>query len=259
MNYLDLTLPTPAANLACDEALLDACDENPDAEILRFWEPGQYFVVLGYANHAASEANLAVCRAENIPVLRRCSGGGAVLQGPGCLNYSLVLGLARHPALGTIPGANRHIMEQQRRTLERVLARPVSVQGVTDLSVDSLASPGDSPLSTLHSPFPSVPGPLKFSGNAQRRKRRALLFHGTFLLDFDIALVQKILPMPSREPGYRQNRPHSQFLTNLCVSAAVLKTALRETWSALQPPGRPPQIALSLAQKYAGEEWNLKF
>jgi len=257
MNYLDLTLPTPAGNLACDEALLDICDENPDAETLRFWEPGQYFVVLGYANRAASEANLAACLAENIPVLRRCSGGGAVLQGPGCLNYSLVLDIARHPALHTIPDANRHIMEQQRRTLERLLARSVSVQGVTDLSVDPLRCSGNSQFSILNSQFPI--GPLKFSGNAQRRKRHALLFHGTFLLDFDIALVQKILPMPSREPCYRQSRPHNQFLTNIRISAANLKTALRETWSALQPPAQPPQIAPPLAQKYGGDEWNLRF
>jgi len=250
MNYLDLTLPTPAANLACDEALLDLCDENPDAETLRFWEPAQYFVVLGYANRAASEANLAACRAESIPVLRRCSGGGAVLQGPGCLNYSLVLAIARHPALHTIPDANRHILERQRRTLERLLARPVSVQGVTDLSVDPLRCSGNSQ-------FPI--GPLKFSGNAQRRKRHALLFHGTLLLDFDIALVQKILPMPSRQPGYRQDRPHSQFLTNLALPAPALQAALRETWSALQPPAPPPHIAPSLTQKYAGDEWNLKF
>jgi lipoate-protein ligase A len=259
MNYLDLTLATPAANLACDEALLDICDENPEAETLRFWEPARHFVVLGYANRASSEANLAACRAEDIPVLRRCSGGGAVLQGPGCLNYSLVLNFARHSALHTIPDANRHIMEQQRRTVERVLGLPVSVQGVTDLSLDPLEFSDHSQIPNPNSKFSTPPRPLKFSGNAQRRKRHALLFHGTFLLAFDIALVQKILPMPSREPCYRQNRPHSQFLTNLPVPASALKIALRETWSALQPPVPPPQIPPLLAQKYAGDEWNLKF
>jgi lipoate-protein ligase A len=247
MKFLDLTLPAPAANLACDEALLDSCDQNPDAETLRFWEPDRYFVVLGYANRAASEANLAACRAQNIPVLRRCSGGGAVLQGPGCLNYSLILSLQRHPALHTIPAANRHIMEHQRQTLQRLLAFPVSIQGVTDLSLRrSLADGG--------------PGaPLKFSGNAQRRKRHALLFHGAFLLDFDISLIQKILPMPSRQPDYRQNRPHSQFLTNLRLSPTPIKTALRQTWSAIQPLAPPPQIPPALLEKYAGDPWNLKF
>ena len=38
MKYFDFTLPTPAENLACDEALLEACERGGD-EILRFWEP----------------------------------------------------------------------------------------------------------------------------------------------------------------------------------------------------------------------------
>lgn len=241
MNYLDLTLPTPAANLACDEALLNACDANPDAEILRCWEPAGPFVVLGYANRAAAEANLAACRAQKIPVHRRCSGGGAVLQGPGCLNYSLILAIDRHPALHTIPATNCHIMEKQRRALESVLASPVTVQGVTDLAVDR-----------------GPAGPLKFSGNAQRRLRHALLFHGTFLLDFNLDLIQEILPMPSREPEYRQKRPHYQFLANLRVSADTIKTALRETWLAGEAT-TPPEIATALLEKYDNEEWNFKF
>ena len=81
LRHLDLTLPTPAENLACDEALLDWCDGGASAEgILRLWEAREPFIVLGYANHAAAAADLDACRAHGIPVLRRCSGGGAVLQ-----------------------------------------------------------------------------------------------------------------------------------------------------------------------------------
>jgi lipoate-protein ligase A len=237
MKCLDLTLPAPSANLACDEALLDACDASPDAEILRFWEPRHYFVVLGYANRAELEVNLAACRAENVGVYRRCSGGGAVLQGPGCLNYSLVLNIAGDPALRNIASAGRHIMERQRRALAGVLGRTVIVAGITDLSLEG----------------------KKFSGNAQRRKRRALLFHGVFLLDFDISRMEKFLPMPSRQPNYRLDRPHGQFVTNLDVSASVLKGALREAWGAAESCGSLPAIPPALEQKYAGDEWKRKF
>jgi len=37
MNYLDLTLPSPEENLACDEALLELCDEGLGDEVLRVW------------------------------------------------------------------------------------------------------------------------------------------------------------------------------------------------------------------------------
>ena len=80
MKLLDLTLASPAENLACDESLLDWCENAAEEEILRFWEPRDYFVVVGYANKLATEVNVAACEARGIPVLRRCSGGGTVSQ-----------------------------------------------------------------------------------------------------------------------------------------------------------------------------------
>src|ERR1700685_1591535 len=91
MKFLDLSFPSPAENLACDEALLDWREENGGEEILRFWEAPETFVVVGYANKIAAEVNVAACEAREIPIFRRCSGGGTVLQGPGCLNYTLIL------------------------------------------------------------------------------------------------------------------------------------------------------------------------
>jgi len=175
MTSLDLTLPTPAENLACDEALLDLCEAS-GGETLRFWESPQYFVVVGYANPIATEVNRAACEARGIPILRRCSGGGTVIQGPGCLNYSLALSIEGDHSLPNITAANRFIMERNRLALEAVLAQPVTVSGHTDLAV----------------------GGVKFSGNAQRRKRLALLFHGSFLLHFNLPLISDLLLMPSR-------------------------------------------------------------
>ena len=58
MKHLDLTLPSPTENLACDEALLDWCEENGGKEVLRFWESPETFVVVGYANKIAVEVNV---------------------------------------------------------------------------------------------------------------------------------------------------------------------------------------------------------
>jgi lipoate-protein ligase A len=91
MWHCDLTFPTAEENLACDEALLEMCEAGTTGDVIRFWEPNQYFVVVGYANQVAREVNHALCRQNTIPVLRRCSGGGTGLQGPGCLHYSLIL------------------------------------------------------------------------------------------------------------------------------------------------------------------------
>jgi lipoate-protein ligase A len=248
MYLLDLTLDSPAANLALDEALLDACEDG-GPNILRFWESPEYFVVVGYSNAVATEVNVAECKKQNVPILRRCSGGGTVLQGPGCLNYSLILNfdpsrtevsLSAQPdyaALQTIPGANCYIMRRHAQALGAALGRNVEVRGVTDLAI----------------------GDRKFSGNAQRRKRRALIFHGTALLDFDCELISRLLAKPSKEPDYRVGREHGTFLTNLKVDGACIKKALCKAWSAEEKSLSIPDVKQLVAEKYSRDEWNLKF
>ena len=54
MRYLDLTLPTPAENLALDEALLEAAEQSGDpGETLRVWEPDEPMVVVGRSSRVA--------------------------------------------------------------------------------------------------------------------------------------------------------------------------------------------------------------
>ena len=93
MTLLDVSFPLPVHNLACDEVLLNMLEEEAVGEILRFWTSTQYFVVLGSSNNVRDEVDLDACRADGIPILRRHSGGGTVLQGPGCLNFSLILAI----------------------------------------------------------------------------------------------------------------------------------------------------------------------
>src|ERR1035437_7521971 len=238
MKLCDLTLPTPEENLACDEALLDLCEAGGSEELLRFWAPPQYFVVVGYANKATTEVNLPVCRELGIPVLRRCTGGGTVLQGPGALNYSLILRIDEFGPGHSIPATNQFILERHRDALAGLVQAPIEWRGQTDLATRG----------------------LKFAGNAQRRRRRFLLFHGSFLLHLDLGLLAKVLPLPSRQPTYRGNRSHAEFLINLSAPARAIKAALSQTWHATAPLDAIPldQIALLAREKYALDEWNLR-
>jgi len=239
MKWIDHTYARPEENLACDEVLLDQCEEGLEGEVLRFWEPADPFVVLGYSNRWSSEVDVPACAARGIPVLRRCSGGGTILQGPGCLNYSLILKIERDRTLSSITETNRYVMERNAAALGTVLpARPL-VQGHTDLTV----------------------GPLKFSGNSQRRRKHFTLMHGTFLLRFDLSLVEKCLPMPSLEPEYRGHRPHGAFITNLTLGADVVKNALKNEWKALDGPAALPheRVARLADDVYATDDWNRKF
>ncbi len=238
MRCCNLTLPTPEENLACDEALLDCAEEGDLGEVLRFWEPARPFVVLGYANRVAREVNVGFCKRHRIPILRRCSGGGTVLQGPGCLNYSLILRMEQGGPFSGITSTNRFILARHQAALTALLNAPVRIQGHTDLAI----------------------GGLKFSGNSQRRKRRFLLFHGSFLLNMDIALIERALPFPSKAPEYRQKRSHQDFLRNLEAPAQALRTALANAWGASQPLGHIPssRIEVLVNEQYGAREWTFK-
>lgn len=239
MKYLDLSFAEPAENLACDEALMQWCEHERRDGVLRIWQPRQYFVVAGYSNKIAVEVNQSACAADRVPVFRRCTGGGAVLQGPGCLNYALIFRHEEGEWLGDLTRSYRYVLERHRQLFAVLIGVPVAVQGTSDLVVAG----------------------RKFSGNSQYRRRSWTLVHGTFLLQFDFARIERYLPMPSKEPGYRQHRPHGDFLLNLSIATDFVKQSLRETWGARQDLGAPPQLVIDalVRERYSRPEWNLKF
>lgn len=241
MDYLDLTLSLAAENLALDEALLDGCEFDEGPETLRVWEPRDRFVVLGYSNQRDREVFVDRCREQNVPIFRRCSGGGTVLQMSGVLNYNLVLRIPESGPLSNVSGTNTWVMRRMKQALSLLpgLGGRLAVQGITDLCLDG----------------------RKFMGNAQRRKRRALVFHGSFLIQAELSLLGEFLQMPSIQPDYREQRSHSDFCCNLGASIQEVKECLRQQWGAegvLEewPKERCQQL---VRDRYSQQEWNEKF
>jgi lipoate-protein ligase A len=234
MRFLDLTLATPADNLALDEALLLEAEAGRGGEVLRVWEWPHAAVVLGSGCRLAEDVDESACEGEGVPVLRRSSGGGTVLLGGGCLLYTLVLNYGRSGALEEIRPSYCFILERVGAALGGPEAG-VGQAGISDLAV----------------------GGRKFSGNAQQRKRRHLLHHGTLLYDFDLARVGRYLRPPPRQPAYRAGRAHADFLLNLPLPAEELKRRLRAAWQAGdEGAARPEGLVRQLVQdKYAAPEW----
>jgi len=238
MRYLDLTLPTPTENLALDEALLEEAElAGRPTETLRVWEPRQPMVVVGRSSRIDAEVRGDVCRRRGIPIFRRASGGAAIVTGPGCLMYALVLSYELRFALRAIDRAHRLVLGRLASAL-RPLVPEVACRGISDLAM----------------------GELKFSGNSVRCKRDHLLYHGTVLYEFPLELIDRCLAMPSRQPGYRNGREHRAFVTNLPVSAAAIRRALVAAWDANQPHGDWPRdlTARLVRERYALREWNEK-
>jgi lipoate-protein ligase A len=233
MHFLDLTLPTLAENLALDEALLLEAEEG-GPELLRLWEWPTHAVVLGAAGKLAEEVDEAACLEDNVPIQRRSSGGGTVLLGGGCLVFSLVLNYKRDPALTEIRSSYCYILGR----LCEALAH--SASGITCAGTSDLALAGQ-----------------KVSGNSQQRKRHHLLHHGTLLCGFAIEKIGRYLQLPSRQPDYRRQRSHVDFVRNLPIPAAQIKDRLRTAWRADGPaPSWSADVVQRLvATKYALQEW----
>jgi lipoate-protein ligase A len=176
----------------------------------------------------------AACALDGIPILRRNSGGGTVLLGSGCLLFSLILRYERSDELREIGSSYCHIFRRIRAALAPVVA-DVECAGTSDL--------------TIHG--------RKFSGNAQQRKRAALLHHGTLLYQFDLERVARYLHPPERQPEYRAGREHADFLMNLPASAEELKTHLRTEWDAATELAHWPRKLMTqlVATKYTNSEW----
>ncbi len=240
MRLLDYSLDEPGANLALDEALLDSVEKGRSRETLRFWESPSPFVVLGVSQKLSEEAEEATCRRMGIPILRRCSAGGCVLQAPGCLNYSLVIRYASYPEAQTIHGSYQLILPAIARVLEERHGIPARREGISDIAVEG----------------------LKISGNAQKRRKQAMLHHGTLLYDFDISLAEQCLRHPADRPSYRGNRTHRAFVTNIGMGRSVLTEAVIEAFDLMGPLDNAPAsdemelVWRLVREKYATDAWN---
>lgn len=265
MNWIDFPPRQPAEILAAEEALLDAAEAGGCGETLSFWESSRHFIVLGFGNKAATEVNLATCERLGIPILRRISGGGTVLQGPGVLNYALVL-RADNTSLTSISSTNNFIMQRNAEALTDLLAKLLPVPaGRGEVRGEERSGQRDALRVEVQGHSDLAIGGLKCSGNAQRRKRTHLLFHGTILLHLDFDLLEKVLPMPSLQPDYRRNRPHREFLTRLPASKDAIKQALSQAWSATEQTNLDllvedwrASVQRLIAEKYSRTDWNFR-
>ena len=253
---LDLTLDTAEENLALDEALLleaeaAAAADVPHAEVLRIWEPVRPLVVVGRGSRISREVNVAACHRDGVPILRRTSGGAAIVAAPGCLMYALVLAYAGRPHLRAISETHAYVLGHLADALAGHVPG-VARAGTSDLAV----------------------GGRKFSGNSLRCRRTHLLYHGTLLYAMDLDLAERYLRIPPREPDYRAGRGHAEFLVNLPLSCEVLRNVLAAAWSASpcdatdaginEPPVEGPLsdrwprrlTAELVAEKYGRREWN---
>jgi lipoate-protein ligase A len=232
MTCLDVTLPGVAENLALDEALVIEAESSS----------GSYAVVLGASCRVSQDVLLDACATDGVPVLRRSSGGGTVVVGPGALNVTMILPDSAAPGLSSVDVAQRYVLERIVASI-RGAGQAVSVLGRGDLVI----------------------GDRKCGGSAQRRLKHWFMVHCSILYQFAIERIVRYLAMPERQAAYRRGRVHQDFLSNLPLSRKVLVDAIRPTGVPLgvglreAPRGLSATMSSLMAEKYGNHAWIHRF
>lgn len=248
MEFLDLSFSETARNLALDEALLVAADAGESGETLRIWENPELAVIVGRSSRLQLEVDIPACRYWGVPILRRCSGGCAVVIGPGCLLYSLVLDLEKHPRWRRVDRLHAEVLDTFTTALDANGLRVVRA-GASDLTLAPDRPGGDHAWAHLL---------RKISGNSVRYGKRFVLYHGTLLYNFELAWVDRLLKQPPRQPEYRASRSHEAFVTNLPMARDELVARIRRAWRAERVAQNWPQTHVEelLAARYSQTSWH---
>ena len=208
----DISLKHPLENILYDEVLLELAEKGQSGEVLRFWESGELFIVLGRISKEEEDVNLEAARRDKVSILRRASGGGTVLQGKGCLNYSLVLSKDHDPAVADLRRSYAYILERVVLALKNIGVQ-AEFHPISDIALSQ--------------------GQKKISGNAQKRAKKFILHHGTILYGFDLKNIGKYLKMPADTPDYRRGRAHKDFVANVACDGRDIKKAISDVFGAV--------------------------
>ncbi|MDH7484454.1 MAG: biotin/lipoate A/B protein ligase family protein [Spirochaetales bacterium] len=239
----------PAAwNMGLDEAILHQVAAGAVLPTLRIygWQPPA--ISIGYFQGLEEEVDREACRKAGVDIVRRITGGGAVFHHHE-VTYSIVLPLD-HPL------ARPNIVDSYRLLCGGIVA------GLAQLGIEATFAPINDILA----------GGRKISGNAQTRKQRCILQHGTILLDVDVDLMFSLLKVPQEKARGKLIEDIKARVTSVrhCIGAeqAEFDTVARamvhgfaESLDLELHEAAPAEAELLIAgrlaaEKFASPEWN---
>lgn len=259
-----------AANMATDEAIMEAYAGQQVLPTIRFygWRPAA--VSIGYFQHGEREINFAACREQGIDVVRRLTGGRAVLHAAE-LTYSIIVGEDYPDMPMTITASYRYLSKGLLLGLEKLglTAEMTKPQAAYSHKIPQPASAAcfDAP-----SHYELTVKKRKLIGSAQVRKHGVILQHGSVLLDFSANQLAGVLNLNGEEKASTCNLLQERVMD--------LKTALgREvSWDEARTAmeaGFAEALGITLAagsltaaekaateklllEKYTNQAWTLK-
>lgn len=182
MIYFDTNSNKPEFNLACEEYFM----KNYREPVLILWQ-NEPTIVVGRFQNTLEEVNEAYVTQNNINVIRRMTGGGAVYHDMGNLCYSFI-----------VRGVSSAEADFS------VFAKPV-VEALQSLGVDAYTSGRNDILIDEK----------KISGTAMSLHRGSLLFHGTLLFDSDLTVLSEALKVNPLKIASKSSKSVRSRVTNI--------------------------------------------
>lgn len=226
----------PGINLATEEYLFSRAEEEP---LLMLWQ-NRSSVIIGRNQNTAAEINARYAEENDIRIIRRITGGGAVYHDLGNLNYSFIV-----KADGEKTDF-RFLAEPLVQVL-RAMGVPAEISGRNDLILNG----------------------RKFSGTAQYRNGSHILHHGTLLHSVDFDKMTNVLhadPEKIRSKGIESVRSRVVNIADYLpgrMTIEELEKALITGFSMLYPMvpftlSEEDKAAICILgeEKYGKWEWN---
>lgn len=241
MLFIERSGTDPFFNLAAEEYIFRNYKED---DVIMLWR-NMPSVIIGKHQIPYREINFRYIKENNVPVIRRISGGGTVYHDPGNINFTFIR------SLSSAYKVDYDEFLQPVITILNRLQIPCERSGKSDLTVHQ----------------------RKISGNSQHLFRNRVLHHGTLLYSTDLENLNNALANNTTRYTDKSIRSNPVPVTNISkflVDPPPVETfqerLTEEIISSFSPILRAPLsvsdekaiYALS-AQKYQTWEWNFGY
>ena len=194
--------------MAVDETLLNTVSSGECPPVLRFYQWDPPAVSLGYSQRADDHLDLEACHRAGVDVVRRISGGRAVLHWEE-LTYAICFAQS-DPILGRPAAAAQQLVTEALAAGLHEFGVAVQVTAQGSVTAKRARWPG------ITSRAPGLKGPCfsstsrleltcggrKLVGSAQRRVRGGVIQHGSILIGPGHRLLPQLLKVVDAEERY---------------------------------------------------------
>lgn len=183
MILINRTETDPFFNIAAEEYFL----KNFKDDILMIWQSTPS-VIIGKHQNTMAEVNVGFAERNNIPIIRRITGGGTVYHDDGNINYSIITQSENREKLVDFHGSTEPII-----SFLNSMGLVAIFSGKNNLTIDG----------------------KKFSGNSAHVFKNRILHHGTILFDSKLETLEKAITPPKYSISDKAVKSVRATVTNL--------------------------------------------